>query len=230
MKQIKFLVLLTISCLAFFKGSCPKDNEVDIDKINQNYFISYNEAKLQLYTEATFKLPSGTEVELTSPSYIKLNGLPLTKSLIGSVYTLTVTGTALASNYQWEYNDNQNRVYKNEINFNGRTISFLPLPDSVQRTTPVNISWNSVVQTDENVKVNIINSVNDSTLVTIEQNVVGATNIQVIFSSYVPSAVNKIYLQAIRHYETGIQQKTPSGDGRIKLDYYSKRDSIKLSN
>jgi hypothetical protein len=159
-----------------------------------------------------------------------LNGLIMSKALIGSVYTLTVTNTAVASNYQWEYNDNQNRVYRNEVSFNGRTIAFLPLPDSVQRTTPVNISWNSIVQTDENVKVKIINSANDSNLVTLEQNVVGATNIQVIFSSYVPSTISKVYLQAIRHYETGIQQKTPSGDGRIKLDYYSKRDSIYLRN
>jgi hypothetical protein len=230
MKQTKFLVLLAICCLAFFKGSCPKDNEVDIDKINQNYYLSYNEDKLLLYTEAIFTLPSGSEVELTSPSYIKMNGLSLTKALIGSAYYLTVTNVGISSNYQWEYNDNQNRVYRNETNFIGRTISFQTLPDSTQRTTPVNISWNGVIQTDENVKVHVINSTNDSTLVTLEQNVVGATNIQVIFSQYVPATVNKIYLQAIRHYETGIQQKTPNGDGRIKLDYYSKRDSIRFSN
>lgn len=230
MKQIKFLLLIAICCFGFFKGSCSKEEEGNsLDKISQYYHIQYDEPSRVLYTSATFKQQNGSSVTLSSPAFVNMNGFTLNREGTSAVYSLTVSNTGLASIYKWEYNDEQNRLFKNEINFNGRTVSLLDLPDSVNRSTPVNVSWNNVVQSGEKVIISVLK--NDSVLFKLEQAVVGATNLQVIFSpSVVDTSIKKVYLQASKDCRADLQNKTLNGGGEIKLFYSSKRDSIYLRN
>lgn len=229
MKQANFLFLLIICCFAFFNGSCSKEEGNDLDKVSQYYHIQYDEPSRTLYTSAAFKQSNGASFLLSPPAFVNMNGFTLNQEGSSAKYSLTVSNTGLASNYIWEYNDEQNRLLKNEINFNGRTIAFNTLPDSVSRNTPVNISWNNVVQTGEKVTVSVLKS--DSVLFRLEQTVVGATNLQVIFSpSVVDTSIKKIYLQAAKECKTDLQQKTLNGGGEINLLYSSKKDSIFLRN
>lgn len=229
MKQANFLFLLMICCFAFFNGSCKKEEENNLDKISQYYHIQYDEPSRTLYTSATFKQQNGSSFTLSSPAFVNMNGFTLNQEGTSAVYSLSVSNTGLASIYKWEYNDEQNRLYKNEINFTGRTVSLMELPDSVNRSTPVNVSWNNVVQNGEKVILSVLK--NDSVLFKLEQAVVGATNLQVIFSpSVVDTSIKKVYLQAAKECRADLQNKTLNGGGEIKSFYSSKKDSIYLRN
>jgi hypothetical protein len=230
MKQLKFLVLIAFCSLLFFKGSCSKEEEGNkLDKISQLYYIEYDEPSRSLYTYALFTEPNDIPFLLVSPAFVNMNGFTLNRDGTNPTYSLRVTNTSLAANYQWEYNDEQNRLLKNAINFNGRTIALNALPDSVSRTTPVNIGWNNIVQDREKVIISVLK--NDTLLFLLEQTVVGSTNLQVIFSpSVVDTSIKKIYLQATKECHADLQQKTLNGGGEIKLFYSSKKDSIILRN
>jgi hypothetical protein len=127
----KLLLILVIGVSVFFAGCASSDtaesSTVAQSEIYQDYVVDFDNGQMMVTATMRFGGPTGTTLNLTPPSKITYNGLPLLSSkgfFAGTVYRFV--GDLYQPNVSFEFTDTVGKAYTNSIGL--APVDFKPAP------------------------------------------------------------------------------------------------------
>ena len=150
------LVLLLLATIAF--SACKKEVSklVDQDKIWTFYELFYDQNTDKTYATATFRFSTeiGTQLELSDPSTVTVDGSEMSWNSDLAYYTFEFNGFKTAATFNWV--DTDGNSYENDIEI--RDIDYpTVLDDTLLHSDPVNFfSWAGMTPLDSSESVNLV--------------------------------------------------------------------------
>ena len=150
--------LILILCSVVALSACKKEVSklVDQDKIWTNYELFYDQNTDKTYATATFRFSTeiGTQLELSEPSSVTVDGSEMSWNSDLAYYTFEFTGFKTAATFNWV--DTDGNAYENDIEI--RDIDYpAVLDDTLLHSEAVNyFSWAGMTELDSSESVNLV--------------------------------------------------------------------------
>ena len=149
--------VLTLCLVAVIFSACKKEVSklIDQDEIWTYYELFYNQNTDKTYATATFRFSTeiGTQLELSEPSSVTVDGSEMSWNSDLAYYTFEFTGFKTAATFNWV--DTDGKAFENDIEI--RDIDYpAVLDDTLLHSDSVNyFSWAGMTPLDSNETVRL---------------------------------------------------------------------------